>query len=140
MATTGLVSRSHSSTILQVTGRGVSPMSIASCTSLLMMRSASPRVGITTDEHVASTSARGGHIYCKPVLTSRDGPPTSSPIIYIMTSSLVVSVVTAIRGAQQQLDLEVAAARTAGLSWADIGRAAGMTRQGALSRWGTPAS
>jgi len=57
-----------------------------------------------------------------------------------MTSSLVVSVVTAIRGAQQQLDLEVAAARTAGLSWADIGRAAGMTRQGALSRWGTPAS
>lgn len=49
------------------------------------------------------------------------------------------AAVAAITTAQQQLDLEVAAARTAGLSWGDIGRAAGMTRQGALSRWGSPA-
>lgn len=43
---------------------------------------------------------------------------------------------TAIIDTQQQLDLEVAGARTAGLSWAEIGRAAGITRQAARERWG----
>lgn len=45
--------------------------------------------------------------------------------------------VQAITTAQRQLDLEVTAARAAGLSWADIGRAASMTRQGARDRWGS---
>lgn len=47
------------------------------------------------------------------------------------------TAVDAITTAQQALDLEVAAARSAGLSWADIGRAAGVTRQAARERWGT---
>ncbi|TWE07395.1 hypothetical protein [Rudaeicoccus suwonensis] len=43
--------------------------------------------------------------------------------------------------AKQLLDLEVAAARASGLSWAEIGRVAGITRQAARDRWGTsPAS
>jgi len=40
--------------------------------------------------------------------------------------------------AKQLLDLEVAAAHAAGMSWADIGRVAGMTRQAARDRWGNP--
>jgi len=43
----------------------------------------------------------------------------------------------ALAAAKQTLDLEVAAGRTAGLSWADIGRVAGITRQAARDRWGT---
>lgn len=41
--------------------------------------------------------------------------------------------------AKQLLDMEVAAAHAAGMSWADIGRVAGMTRQAARDRWGSPA-
>lgn len=40
--------------------------------------------------------------------------------------------------AKQLLDMEVAAAHAAGMSWADIGRVAGMTRQAARDRWGNP--
>lgn len=35
------------------------------------------------------------------------------------------------------LDLEVAAAHGAGMSWAEIGRVVGITRQAARDRWGT---
>jgi hypothetical protein len=35
------------------------------------------------------------------------------------------------------LDRAVKAARSAGASWADIGRAAGITRQSAQARWGS---
>jgi len=44
--------------------------------------------------------------------------------------------VDAINQAQQTLDLEVAAARASGMSWAEIGRAARVTRQAARERWG----
>lgn len=43
-----------------------------------------------------------------------------------------------VASAKQTLDLEVAAGRTAGLSWAEIGRVAGITRQAARDRWGSP--
>ena len=42
----------------------------------------------------------------------------------------------AVRDATRMVDLEVAAARAAGMSWADIGKAAGMSRQAAHERWG----
>lgn len=42
----------------------------------------------------------------------------------------------AVADAARTVDLEVAAARAAGLSWADIGKAAGITRQAAHDRWG----
>ncbi len=42
----------------------------------------------------------------------------------------------AVTDAARTVDLEVAAARAAGLSWADIGAAAGITRQAAHDRWG----
>ncbi len=42
----------------------------------------------------------------------------------------------AVADAARTVDLEVAAARAAGLSWADIGAAAGITRQAAHDRWG----
>ena len=45
------------------------------------------------------------------------------------------TAVNAINQAQQTLDVEVAAARATGMSWAEIGRAAGVTRQGARERW-----
>lgn len=41
--------------------------------------------------------------------------------------------------ARDALDQTVAAARTAGASWAAIGKAAGLTRQSAHERWGNPA-
>lgn len=44
--------------------------------------------------------------------------------------------VEAINQAQRTLDLEIAAARATGMSWAEIGRAAGVTRQAARERWG----
>ena len=43
----------------------------------------------------------------------------------------------AVRHATQQLDDAVLAARNAGLSWVDIGRGAGITRQSARERWST---
>ena len=39
-------------------------------------------------------------------------------------------------GARRRLDAAVRAARGAGASWADIGRATGITRQSAHERWG----
>ncbi|TWE10290.1 hypothetical protein [Rudaeicoccus suwonensis] len=48
------------------------------------------------------------------------------------------NTIAAIANAQQQLTLDVSAARAVGLSWAAIGRAAGMTRQAARDRWGAP--
>ncbi len=43
----------------------------------------------------------------------------------------------AVMDATRMVDLEVAAARAAGMSWADIGKAAGMSRQSAHERWAT---
>lgn len=40
------------------------------------------------------------------------------------------------RKAAAQLDAAVAAGHAAGLSWADVGRAVGITRQSARERWG----
>jgi hypothetical protein len=40
-----------------------------------------------------------------------------------------------IHDARSKLDQAVAAARAAGASWTEIGRAAGMTRQNARQRW-----
>lgn len=40
--------------------------------------------------------------------------------------------------ASEQLDQAVARARDYGASWADIGRAVGITRQSAHERWGEP--
>lgn len=42
----------------------------------------------------------------------------------------------AVTDAVHTVDLEVAAARAAGLSWAAVGEAAGITRQAAHDRWG----
>lgn len=42
-----------------------------------------------------------------------------------------------VTAAKQLLDMEVSAAHAAGISWAEIGRVAGMTRQAARDRWGT---
>lgn len=53
------------------------------------------------------------------------------------------SIRTALDGvtaAKQLLDMEVAAAHAGGMSWADIGRVAGITRQAARERWSAPAS
>ncbi|WP_066466164.1 hypothetical protein [Sanguibacter suarezii] len=43
----------------------------------------------------------------------------------------------AARRARAALDEALATARTAGLSWADVGRAVGATRQSARERWGS---
>lgn len=42
-----------------------------------------------------------------------------------------------VTAAKELLDMEVSAAHAGGMSWAEIGRVAGMTRQAARDRWGT---
>ncbi len=57
---------------------------------------------------------------------------------HILPLAGIAGVVTAAREfaqAGQRLDKTVAAAKAAGASWADIGRAAGITRQAAHERW-----
>lgn len=48
----------------------------------------------------------------------------------------ITSAQVATGRASRQLDEAVAAGRAGGLSWADIGRAVGVTRQAARERWG----
>lgn len=50
----------------------------------------------------------------------------------------VADAAQAARLADRQLDQAVLAGRAAGLYWADIGRAVGITRDGARQRWGSP--
>ncbi|UKA56682.1 hypothetical protein LFT45_22665 (plasmid) [Arthrobacter sp. FW305-BF8] len=57
---------------------------------------------------------------------------------YLASVGAVDGVVAAARGyaqAGQRLDKTVAAAKAAGATWAEIGRAAGITRQAAHERW-----
>lgn len=49
---------------------------------------------------------------------------------------LIESAAEAAAAARAQLDAAVTAGRAAGLSWADVGRAVGITRQSARERWG----
>lgn len=59
---------------------------------------------------------------------------------HIAPSEAVLGVEAAARDHKQagaRLDKTVAAARAAGASWADIGRAAGISRQSAHERWST---
>ncbi len=44
----------------------------------------------------------------------------------------------AMHAAERRLDLAVSQARSQGVSWAEIGRATGMTRQSAHGRWADP--
>lgn len=50
-------------------------------------------------------------------------------------TAAIQSAVRDLRAAQRRLDQVVGVARNAGVSWEDVGRAAGMTKQAANSRW-----
>lgn len=49
----------------------------------------------------------------------------------------IADAAQALHHAGQQLDDAVLVGRTAGLSWVDVGRAVGITRQSARERWGS---
>lgn len=63
--------------------------------------------------------------------------PTREPVVLDSALLRIQSLGQSLRDLDAELDTAVAVARTLGLSWRNIGKAFGITRQGAQRRWKT---